>query len=203
MSEIRSKIWCSNEKLAVFGKVMDVEENLNAGRSGFLTILSHPDIVIVPATSPFVILFARYGIFSKEVEDGCAEPDPRRHGSNPQTYGRFLETSTRKFAVFGKVMDVEKNLNAGLSRSVFITYYTQAAIRSALNFPEPIFLNRESLKISAWRPYGAPDPRNFQTCACSHTFMSSASLRSHRVSHFRKPKECGPGREEAFGLQRH
>jgi hypothetical protein len=59
------------------------------------SILSHPDIVIVPATSPFVILFARYGTFSKEVEDGCAEPDTRRNGSNPQTYGRFLETSTR------------------------------------------------------------------------------------------------------------
>jgi hypothetical protein len=30
-------------------------------------------------------------------------------------------------------MDVEENLNAGLSRSGFLTYFTREAVRSALN----------------------------------------------------------------------
>jgi hypothetical protein len=68
-----------------------------------------------------------------------------------------FEAIKEKFAVFGKVMDVEENLNAGLSRSVFITYFTREAVLSALNYPEPIFLNRESLKVSVWGPFGDPD----------------------------------------------
>lgn len=34
--------------------------------------------------------------------------------------------------MFEKVLDIEENVNAGLNRSVFVTYYHQDAVRRAL-----------------------------------------------------------------------
>jgi hypothetical protein len=76
-------------------------------------------------------------------------------------------------------MEVEENLNQGLSRSVTITFFDKDAVVAALNVsfnyynfflhfinnffftfqhPEPVVLNRVSLKISAWHPEDEPDP---------------------------------------------
>ncbi|EFX81281.1 hypothetical protein DAPPUDRAFT_102629 [Daphnia pulex] len=69
-----------------------------------------------------------------------------------------LEAIKEKFGVFGRVMEVDENMNAGLSRSVTITFFARDAVVAALNHPEPVVLNRVALKISAWRPDDEPDP---------------------------------------------
>lgn len=75
-------------------------------------------------------------------------------------------------------MEVDENLNQGLSRSVTITFFDRDAVVAALNIslnyyyffyillifffsiqhPEPVVLNRVLLKISAWRSEDEPDP---------------------------------------------
>lgn len=69
-----------------------------------------------------------------------------------------LEAIRDKFSVYGRVMEVEENVNQGLSRSVAITFFDKDAVQAALDDPEPVVLNRVSLKISAWRTEDEPDP---------------------------------------------
>jgi hypothetical protein len=42
--------------------------------------------------------------------------------------------------MFGKVLDVEKNVSPGLSRSVFVTFYEREVVARALNVLFFIFL---------------------------------------------------------------
>lgn len=42
--------------------------------------------------------------------------------------------------MFEKVLDIEENVNAGLNRSVFVTYYHQDAVRRALTASFFLFL---------------------------------------------------------------
>ncbi|EFX81154.1 hypothetical protein DAPPUDRAFT_242682 [Daphnia pulex] len=79
---------------------------------------------------------------------------------------KFAVFGKEKFSVFGKVMEVDEKLNAGLSRSVAITFYSRDAVLAALNHPEPIVLNRVSLKITTWRPDEEPDPPGAGSATC-------------------------------------
>ncbi|EFX81229.1 hypothetical protein DAPPUDRAFT_102703 [Daphnia pulex] len=120
MSEIRSKIWCSN--------------------CGLLEGLYHCCL----------------GVFYCDVK---CEDEHWNTGHAKlckiKRIGMNVSLEAIKFAVFGKVMDVEENLNAGLSRSVFITYFTRDAVRSALNvsfFGMSVHLEaiKEKWRINAW-----------------------------------------------------
>jgi hypothetical protein len=91
-----------------------------------------------------------------------------------------------KFSVFGKVMEVGENPNAGLIRSVAITFYSRDAVLAALHVsfflfcqfyfllivfiffqhPEPILLNSVVLKITAWRPEEEADPPGAGCATC-------------------------------------
>ncbi|EFX75620.1 hypothetical protein DAPPUDRAFT_250231 [Daphnia pulex] len=71
-----------------------------------------------------------------------------------------------KFSVFGKVMEVGENPNAGLIRSVTITFYSRDAVLAALHHPEPILLNSVVLKITAWRPEEEADPPGAGGATC-------------------------------------
>ncbi|EFX75621.1 hypothetical protein DAPPUDRAFT_323191 [Daphnia pulex] len=74
--------------------------------------------------------------------------------------------SSEKFSVFGKVMEVGENPNAGLIRSVTITFYSRDAVLAALHHPEPILLNSVVLKITAWRPEEEADPPGAGGATC-------------------------------------
>jgi RNA recognition motif-containing protein len=93
-----------------------------------------------------------------------------------------MEAIMDVFERFGKVLDVEENVNPGLNRSVFVTFYHQDSVHRALTHAAPIILNREALKILPWRAYDEPDSSDAEGAGGSQWIprISSNSRRAVR-----------------------